>query len=182
MARKKPKIDWFSPLNQDTTFRYDGTPIATDMNKDLVLFGGTPYENNLGNVNEILTTHGDTKAEIHTAMSPAGWYLYTSPDSLSTLWLIHFNPLHHAGFRKSKKFYQLHINNEDNQVDIKNEYSEEDWDHQPQREYSLIQETAHMTGMISRKVVGLFEVVLNWRDFPYNEQQMNHFSLQQLFG
>ena len=180
MARKKPKIDWFSPL-KIPLLAGARTAIATDMNKDLVLFGGTPYENNLGNVNKILTTHGDTKAEIHTAMSPAGWYLYTPSDNLYTLWLIHFNPLHHAGFRKSKKFYQLHID-KDNQVEIKNEYSEEDWDHQPEMEYSLIQETAHMTGMISRKVVGLFEVVLNWRDFPYNEQQMNHFSLQQLFG
>ena len=168
MARKKPKIDWFSPLNVNVSYV-----------RDLLLFAGTPYEINLGTPDEVLDTHRDTKAEIHTDMSPAGWYLYQQGPQ-HTAWLIHLNPLHHEGFSRSKKFYQLHI--KDEEVVVKDEYEDDEWNHQPDMEYSLIQETAHLTGMISQKVVGLFEVVLNWRDFPYNEQQMNHFLLQQLFG
>ncbi len=189
MARKKPKIakiDWFSPI-KDTGLSLERY-IATDRYGALKLFAGTPYERNLGEVNEILLTHEDTKAEIHTAMSPAGWYLFTPKDATvvtpETLWLVHLNPLHHEGFRRSKKFYQLEVQEGAFGVEavIENEYEDRKWGHEPHMEYSLIQETAHLTGRIPQTVEGLFEVVLNWKDFPYNEKQMKDFFFHQLFG
>tara|TARA_B100000029_G_scaffold376079_1_gene370587 strand:+ start:8040 stop:8606 length:567 start_codon:yes stop_codon:yes gene_type:complete len=188
MARKKPKIDWFSPI-KDTGLSLERY-IATDRYGALKLFAGTPYERNLGELNEILVTHEDTKAEIHTAMSPAGWYLFNPKhhsQPVETLWLVHLNPLHHEGFRRSKKFYELLVQEGAFGVEavIVNEYEDRAWGHEPHMEYSLIQETAHLTGRFpftQDSVEGLFEVVLNWKHFPYDNSQMQKFFMEQLFG
>jgi len=187
MARKKPKIakiDWLSPI-KDTGLSLERY-IATDRHGDLVFFAGTPYARNLGTLPDIFLHHETSKAEIHTAMSPAGWYLFNPKhhfQPVETLWLVHLNPLHHEGFRRSKKFYELKVQEGAFGVEavIKNEYEDRAWGHEPHMEYSLIHETAHLTGRILHRE-GLFEVVLNWKDFPYDNSQMQKFFMEQLFG